>query len=97
MTTIQIIMLPITCAAAIVAVAGAVVTWRAARQLRIKQHTVPYTPPPRERCGDLAPQILEHCPRVECVLRPGHQGSHANERGARWWYDPTQTEEQPGA
>jgi hypothetical protein len=69
--------------------------WRA----RLTRRAVPYTPPPREHCGNLAPQFFESSPRTECVLRPGHQGSHANERGGRWWYDPNPTtaEEQPGA
>ena len=38
---------------------------------------------PRERCGNWSPAIgLGE--RTECVLRPGHSGSHADDRGARW-------------
>lgn len=43
---------------------------------------------PREHCGHLMP-AWSLSPRAECTLRPGHQGSHADDRGARWWYDPT--------
>ncbi|WP_322501796.1 hypothetical protein TR631_33740 [Streptomyces rochei] len=43
---------------------------------------------PREHCGDLMPAWVAG-PRSECTLRPGHTGSHADDRGARWWYDPT--------
>ncbi|QIJ61440.1 hypothetical protein [Streptomyces sp. JB150] len=42
---------------------------------------------PREHCGNLAPAWTAG-PRNECVLRPGHFGSHADGHGARWWYDP---------
>lgn len=91
MTTSQIIACAISWTAAAVAITALIRIRRAPR-------TVPYTPPAREHCGDLAPQFFEHSPRVECVLNPGHQGSHANERGARWWYDPSLTsKEQPGA
>lgn len=44
---------------------------------------------PAEHCGHLSPQTLLTTPRTECVLRPGHQGSHADDRGCRWWYDAT--------
>jgi hypothetical protein len=54
-----------------------------------RERLVPYEPSPREHCGNLAPQFFEHGPRTECGLRPGHSGSHANGRGARWWYDPS--------
>ncbi|RSS92479.1 hypothetical protein EF919_18265 [Streptomyces sp. WAC02707] len=43
---------------------------------------------PREHCGDPMPAWVAG-PRSECTLRPGHTGSHADDRGARWWYDPT--------
>lgn len=46
---------------------------------------------PREHCGDLMPGwVASH--RSECVLPPGHQGSHADDRGARWWYDAEDTD-----
>jgi hypothetical protein len=83
-TTIQIIACTISWTAALVAITALV-------KVRRTRRAVPYTPPPREHCGNLAPQLLEHSPRTECVLRPGHQGSHANERGGRWWYDPSPT------
>lgn len=38
---------------------------------------------PAEHCGAVLPGIWEQ-PPTECVLRPGHQGSHANHDGARW-------------
>lgn len=44
---------------------------------------------PAERCGELAPPLL--APRAvpeECVLRPGHSGSHATEGGTRWRIRP---------
>ncbi|MFJ2568156.1 hypothetical protein ACIO02_35425 [Streptomyces sp. NPDC087568] len=40
---------------------------------------------PREHCGHLSPDTLLTTPRTECVLRPGHPGSHADDRGCRWW------------
>ncbi|MFD5709513.1 hypothetical protein ACFWHW_03810 [Streptomyces pharetrae] len=39
---------------------------------------------PREHCGHLKPQFSESAIRTECVLVPGHQGSHADEVGCRW-------------
>jgi hypothetical protein len=42
---------------------------------------------PREHCGNLMPSWTAG-PRNECVLRPGHHGSHADSQGARWWHDP---------
>ncbi|MGA4964472.1 hypothetical protein [Streptomyces pseudogriseolus] len=39
---------------------------------------------PTEHCGDLMPAWVAE-PHSECVLRPGHSGSHADDRGARWW------------
>ncbi|MFE2164847.1 hypothetical protein ACFXB3_07205 [Streptomyces sp. NPDC059447] len=41
------------------------------------------TSQPAEHCGAILPGIWEQ-PPTECVLRPGHQGSHANHDGARW-------------
>ncbi|MGW5616240.1 hypothetical protein [Streptomyces sp. NPDC003877] len=42
-------------------------------------------PAPREHCGRLSPETLLTSPPTECVLRPGHTGSHADEVGCRWW------------
>lgn len=38
---------------------------------------------PVEHCGAALP-AFEDMPPTECVLRPGHQGSHANEYDTRW-------------
>lgn len=52
-----------------------------------EQHT--YMPPcqasvrPAEHCGAQFP-AFEGQPPAECVLRPGHHGSHANHEGTRW-------------
>ncbi|MCR8947136.1 hypothetical protein NW249_34175 [Streptomyces sp. OUCMDZ-4982] len=40
---------------------------------------------PAEHCGHPKPLFSEHTPATECVLRPHHQGSHADEQGTRWW------------
>jgi hypothetical protein len=51
-------------------------------------HHRKHLPPPRivpvEHCGELTPPGISS-ERTECVLRPGHSGSHADDRGARWW------------
>lgn len=42
---------------------------------------------PAEHCGELAPTfglIGQPDGGTECVLRPGHSGSHADEHGMRW-------------
>jgi hypothetical protein len=49
---------------------------------------------PREHCGHLSPDTGLTTVRTECVLRPGHSGSHADDVGCRWW--PV-GEEQPSA
>lgn len=41
------------------------------------------TTQPVEHCGDQLPRIGEDA-FTECILRPGHQGSHANFEGTRW-------------
>ncbi|MEU5284153.1 hypothetical protein AB0G97_09050 [Streptomyces sp. NPDC020755] len=41
---------------------------------------------PAEYCGDQKPLFSEHSQRTECVLRPGHSGSHADEYATRWWW-----------
>lgn len=45
-------------------------------------------PTPAEHCGHLSPQTLLTTPPVECVLRPGHSGSHASETNMRWYPTP---------
>jgi hypothetical protein len=50
---------------------------------------------PREHCGHLAPTTLLTTRPTECVLPPGHQGSHADDRGCRWWPVPQPAKEQP--
>lgn len=50
---------------------------------------------PREHCGDLKPQFTENTERTECVLRPGHKGSHADQNGTRWWWTDDAIEEHP--
>ena len=55
------------------------------------------TAEPREHCGDLKPPFSETTERTECVLRPGHQGSHADQHGTRWWWTDNNTKEQPDA
>ncbi|MFE6931781.1 hypothetical protein ACFVDT_07090 [Streptomyces sp. NPDC057699] len=50
---------------------------------------------PAEHCGHQPSEVFtwRHPGQYgECVLRPGHQGSHADEHGMRWWLH---TEEQP--
>lgn len=42
---------------------------------------------PVERCGAVFPAFEGTLP-TECVLRPGHQGSHANEYDTRWIEKP---------
>lgn len=42
---------------------------------------------PAERCGATFP-AFEGAPPTECILRPGHQGSHANEDDTRWIETP---------
>ncbi|WP_432008686.1 hypothetical protein [Streptomyces bacillaris] len=41
---------------------------------------------PAEHCGRQKPSLTQHTERTECVLRPGHHGSHADQHGARWWW-----------
>lgn len=43
--------------------------------------------PPAEHCGHILPGFFTDR-WTECVLRPGHQGSHANHEGARWVEKP---------
>ncbi|MFD9047648.1 hypothetical protein [Streptomyces zaomyceticus] len=38
---------------------------------------------PAEHCGHQPDHVIGQ--PTECVLRPGHSGSHANEAGMRWW------------
>ncbi|MCY0921860.1 MULTISPECIES: hypothetical protein [unclassified Streptomyces] len=39
---------------------------------------------PAEHCGHQPPLALDQS-ATECVLRPGHAGSHADANGTRWW------------
>ncbi|MGW6566463.1 hypothetical protein [Streptomyces sp. NPDC054975] len=41
-------------------------------------------PSPAEHCGH-QPDRLVSRRLTECVLRPGHSGSHADQTGMRWW------------
>lgn len=43
---------------------------------------------PVEHCGNQLPPLIGDGPVTECVLRPGHQGSHANDEGCRWIEKP---------
>lgn len=38
---------------------------------------------PAEHCGHQPDHVIGQ--PTECVLRPGHSGSHADHRGMRWW------------
>ncbi|MGW1662911.1 hypothetical protein [Streptomyces microflavus] len=45
-----------------------------------------------QHCGEQKPAFSEHTERTECVLRPGHPGSHADQHDTRWWWlDTTNT------
>lgn len=47
-----------------------------------------------QRCGHHAPTLLTGPgtpPASECVLRPGHSGSHTNDDATRWWPTPETT------
>jgi hypothetical protein len=83
-TTSQIIACTTAWTGALVACLPLIAHWRATR----RTHTIPYTPPPREHCGHLTPDTGLTTPRTECVLHPGHQGSHADEAGCRWRLTP---------
>jgi hypothetical protein len=61
--------------------------------LEALDQTTPAAAEPREHCGHLAPTTLLTTRRTECVLRPGHSGSHADDRGCRWWHDPAAADE----
>ncbi|MEV6477649.1 hypothetical protein [Streptomyces sp. NPDC051657] len=42
-----------------------------------------------QHCGERKPpwsKVPELVELTECVLRPGHPGSHADETGTRWWW-----------
>ncbi|MFC8008712.1 DUF6085 family protein [Streptomyces cinereoruber] len=38
---------------------------------------------PTEHCGHQPDPVIGQ--PTECVLRPGHSGSHADKTGMRWW------------
>ncbi|MFC8008893.1 hypothetical protein [Streptomyces cinereoruber] len=42
---------------------------------------------PAERCGHQPDPVIGR--PTECVLRPGHSGSHADHTGMRWWMHQT--------
>lgn len=86
MTASQIIACAISAAAAIVA--GAAYIARRARR-----RAIPYTAHPREHCGALKPGFFENSESTECVLRPQHSGSHADEHGTRWRLLPAAVED----
>ncbi|MFJ9889829.1 hypothetical protein ACIQRW_28795 [Streptomyces sp. NPDC091287] len=47
---------------------------------------------PAEHCGDQPSEVftwIHPGQYSECLLRPGHQGSHADEHGRRWWWIDT--------
>ncbi|WP_329220643.1 hypothetical protein [Streptomyces microflavus] len=48
-----------------------------------------------QHCGELKPpfsKVPKLAEPTECVLRPGHPGSHADEHDTRWWWiDTTNT------
>lgn len=48
-------------------------------------HVEGVTVAPAAHCGHLSPVTLPSTPPTECALHPGHQGSHADHQGARWW------------
>lgn len=56
--------------------------------IRNGAHDLRFSWQPSEHCGHLSPQLFTS-PPTECVLRPGHSGTHANDSGGRWWIDPT--------
>ncbi|MFB7031732.1 MULTISPECIES: hypothetical protein [unclassified Streptomyces] len=43
--------------------------------------------PPAEHCGHQPDPVIGR--PTECVLRPGHSGSHADHTGMRWWMRQT--------
>ncbi|MFJ6579291.1 hypothetical protein ACIQMY_25430 [Streptomyces sp. NPDC091368] len=47
---------------------------------------------PAEHCGHQPDHVTGQ--PTECVLRPGHNGSHADHNGMRWWM--RQTPDRPG-
>ncbi|WP_097922077.1 hypothetical protein [Streptomyces sp. wa1063] len=53
---------------------------------------------PAEHCGDQPSEVftwLHPGQYAECVLRPGHQGSHADQHGMRWWLATEQPQASP--
>lgn len=42
---------------------------------------------PAEHCGHQPNHVIGQ--PTECVLRPGHNGSHADDNGMRWWMRQT--------
>lgn len=53
---------------------------------------------PAEHCGHQPSEVFtwRHPGQYgECVLRPGHSGSHADEHGMRWWLTASPTDAGP--
>lgn len=54
---------------------------------------------PAEHCGHQPPRFSQDTRATECVLRPRHTGSHADNSGMRWWLateqQPTPTRDSP--
>ncbi|MEU2402788.1 hypothetical protein ABZ609_00380 [Streptomyces rubiginosohelvolus] len=53
---------------------------------------------PAEHCGHQPSEVFtwRHPGQYgECVLRPGHQGSHADQHGMRWWLTVEQPTTEP--
>jgi hypothetical protein len=83
---------------AAVDLAHAILAEQAPQDSRTPPHAPPDSPDdgqPAEHCGDPKPTGL--LPRTECVLRPGHHGSHADHYGTRWWIYPEAIRHQPAS
>lgn len=87
MTNSQIIACAIAWTAALVACIPFIAQRLATRR------AIPYTPPPREHCGEMKPSFFASSQPAECVLRPRHTGSHADEHGTRWQLIPVAVED----
>ncbi|MFF4644934.1 hypothetical protein [Streptomyces sp. NPDC001389] len=55
-------------------------------QAAVVDAVIAVTNQPAERCGDLTPGLTGGW--LECVLRPGHHGSHADHGNTRWTEKP---------
>ncbi|MFC8276274.1 hypothetical protein ACFUJR_27835 [Streptomyces sp. NPDC057271] len=52
-------------------------------------------PRPAEHCGHQPDPVIGR--PTECVLRPGHSGSHADHTGMRWWLATQPAPQEPTA